>query len=226
MRALLGACAAVIAAGCMDDSGRGEGLGTRPPGETAGGRRTLESPEGPPFESDYRLVSATPDFAGAPVRITVFSDFQCPPCGHFSETLSGLSELPRHDGKINVQHVFFPLDPACNPAVKRPIHPHACKAAYLAACLPERFPEVEGEIFAMQRGLSDEWLEGVAEREGVLDCYRSDEAKAVVDRHVAAGNSFGVRSTPTWVLNGRRFEGSMPLPALEELVDEELDGGP
>ena len=173
----------------------------------------------PPFDSEYRLASATAAFADAPIRITKFSDYECPSCKGFSETLHRLSKLPRYRGKINIQYFFYPLDSACNPAIRRPFHRHSCKAAYLSACLPDRFPEVEGEIFSMQKKLSDEWLEKVAKREGVLDCYRSEGTKTKVGEYITAAGAFNVRSTPTWVLNGRKIEGPLPLVSVRALVD-------
>ena len=53
-----------------------------------------------------------------------------------------------------MQYLFYPLDNNCNPKVTRPLHPLACEAAYLASCLPEKFKQVEADIFDNQEHLS------------------------------------------------------------------------
>lgn len=175
----------------------------------------------PEKTSEYRLASATEDFDAAPIRITKFSDFQCPACKAMSEQLH--KAMRQYQGQINIQYIFYPLDPACNPNMDRPLHPFACKAAYLSACLPEKFPEVEKAIFDKQDSLSDTWLESYAKRENVLDCYKSEETKKKVTEYIARATPFNVRSTPTIVLNGVKIEGVLPYNQLQILMDELLE---
>src|SRR5690606_8714908 len=102
----------------------------------------------------------------------------------------------------------------------RPLHPFACKAAYLAACLPDKFAEVEAKIFANQDGLSDSWLEDYAKKENVLDCYKSEDTKAKVTEYISRSAPFNIRSTPTVILNGVKIEGVLPYNQLKILLDE------
>ncbi len=175
----------------------------------------LGAPEKP---SEYRLASSSEDFSVAPIQITKFSDFQCPACKAMSEQLH--RAMRQYQGQINIQYIFYPLDPACNPNMERPLHPFACKASYLAACLPQKFAQVEKDIFDNQDSLSDAWLESYAKRENVMDCYQAEETKNKVSEYIARAAPFNVRSTPTIILNGVKIEGVLAYNQLKILLDE------
>ena len=176
----------------------------------------------PNFESDYRLVSAYKRFSDAPIRITKFSDFECPSCKVFSDILHKLVAIPKYRGKISVQYFFYPLDQACNPSMTRPIHQNACKAAYLASCLPNKFPQIERKIFASQRELSSEWIVRMAKSHGVEKCLSEQTTIDKTAKYIDAAATFNVTSTPTWLLNGRKIEGHLPLATVMALVDHLL----
>jgi protein-disulfide isomerase/uncharacterized membrane protein len=171
----------------------------------------------PSFESPFRMASATEVFTDAPIQITKFSDFECPACKMLSEVLHKVKE--KYKGKVNIQYMFYPLDNACNPAMERALHRFACKAAYLATCLPNKFKEVEHDIFANQSSLSDDWINEYVKKENVLDCYNAQAAKDTVTKHMAEAKKFGVKSTPTFILNGVKIEGVLPAAQLYILID-------
>lgn len=171
----------------------------------------------PSFESPFRMASATERFSDAPIQITKFSDFECPACKMLSQVLHKVKS--KYKGKVNIQYMFYPLDNACNPAMERALHRYACKAAYLAACLPSKFKEVEHDIFEAQAKLSDDWISEYAKKENVLDCYNSQAAKDTVTKHMTEAKKFGVQSTPTFILNGVKIEGVLPAEQLYILID-------
>ncbi len=177
----------------------------------------LGSPETP---SPYRLASAAERFENAPLQLTIFSDFQCPSC----ELLSKMMEkvIPRYAGKINIQYFFYPLDMACNPEMTRPMHQFACQAAYLASCSGPHFKEVHDQIFAQMETLSDQWLADKAKAIGAYDCMSSSQTKEQVQKQIEAAKPFNVKSTPTFLLNGVKIEGAIPLNQLFILLDELL----
>jgi uncharacterized membrane protein/thiol-disulfide isomerase/thioredoxin len=182
------------------------------------GQKKLGTPD---FDSEYRMASATEKFADAPIRITKFSDFECPACQMLSSTLHKIAK--RFKGKINIQYMFYPLDSNCNPEMKRGLHYNACHAAYLAACLPKKFSKVEFDIFKNQQKLSKTWIEDYAKKENVLDCVNSPKTKEKVVRYISAAKKFGIRSTPTFLLNGVKIEGSFPFNQLALLLDKLLE---
>ena len=168
--------------------------------------------------TNFNLAVATPNFADAPVRITIFSDFQCPMCKRMYEQTEKLIE--KYKGKINVQYVFFPLDNTCNPAIERAFHPFACPAAYLAACAKEEFPQVHNYIFENQESLSPEFLLATAKKFNVLECFKSSSTKPRVQELLALSKKYNITSTPTTILNGKKIEGAIPLDSFEIIIDE------
>ena len=84
-------------------------------------------------------------------RVVVeFSDYECPFCARAHEQLA-LLRAARPDLEIVRRH--FPLDAACNPAVKRSIHPSACGLARAAICADAqgRFPQMDDALFKNQQ---------------------------------------------------------------------------
>ena len=50
----------------------------------------------------------------------------------------------------------------------------------------------------------------------------SNETKTAVQAYIAEGPKFKVRSTPTFLLNGVKIEGSLPESQLSILIDHLL----
>lgn len=174
----------------------------------------------PEINSDYLMAKAADDFKQAPVQITKFSDFECPACKMLSDILHKVAK--KYEGKVSIQYFFYPLDNNCNPEMERPLHQNACRAAFFAACLPQKFPEIEAEIFSNQENLSQEWVEKRVKEEGVEDCYKSKETRDKVLSYIKAAKPFNVKSTPTFLLNGVKIEGVLPENQLGILIDHIL----
>lgn len=161
----------------------------------------------PDTESPYRIHTATTKFADAPLRISVFSDFQCPFCKVVSEQMPGLAR--RYKDKLNIQYMFFPLDNACNTNVKGSFHQYACKAAILAACDEKKFAEVHDEIFSAQEKLSDDTLMDIAKKHGMEKCLTDEAIKNKVIAIINQAAKYNIRSTPTMIVNGKKIEGTV-----------------
>src|SRR5262249_26240988 len=54
-------------------------------------------------------------------------------------------------------------------------------------------------------------------------CIENKSTEAEVDREVAEGHALQISATPTLFLNGRKLEGGMPWPTLEQLINLEID---
>lgn len=175
----------------------------------------LGDPEKP---TGFNLASSTPNFSDAPIRMTIFSDFECPMCKRMYEHVEKLME--KYKGKINVQYVFFPLDNACNPAIDRSFHKFACRAAYLAACSPEEFSQIHNYIFENQLSLSDQFLSDTAKKFNVEECFKNSSSKSTVEEIMAISKKYNISSTPTSLLNGKKIEGAIPLESFEAIIEE------
>lgn len=182
--------------------------------------KKLPSLGDPDIESPYKIHMATNNFSEAPIRITVFSDFQCPFCKVVAEQMPEL--IRRYSDKVSVQYVFYPLDAKCNSNVTSRMHPHACDAAALAACDPAKFLSVHDEIFANQGKLGDGVLSDIAKSHGLVGCF---ENKAVTDKVIEGinqGTKYNLKSTPTIIVNGKKIEGTIPNRQFFAIFDHIL----
>jgi protein-disulfide isomerase len=164
--------------------------------------------------------------ADAVVTLIEFSDFEC---GHCASAYRSLKEvLPRFQQDVQVRFHHFPLDPACNPAVKHSLHQYACLAAVAAECAGAqgRFWEYHDQLFENQSTLNRDSLFTLADRVG-LDraafsaCLDSDAPREAIARDVAEGLRMRIESTPTFFLNGRTIAGAPRADALGYVIQLE-----
>lgn len=149
--------------------------------------------------------------ADAPVTIVEFTDFECPYCARaYQDLRAALSGVP--DVRVVVRN--FPLSSDCNPNIETVVHDDACRAAAAAFCAADkgRFAEYEALLFGNQEALDAASLANFAARVGLdreefARCIESPGTKARVAADVAAGTAAGVKSTPTFFMNGRRIAG-------------------
>lgn len=168
-----------------------------------------------PAKGGAPAAAARPPGAG-PVRIVVYTDYECPYCARaHAETRALLAGRP----DVRLVHRQFPLDADCNPAVKRTIHPGACMLARAGICAEAQghLPEMDDALFALQgRTLS---LPEVARDVG-LDvprfqaCLDSPETKGRLAEDIGAALQAGVRATPSYVVDGKLYTGEFPVQVL------------
>jgi predicted DsbA family dithiol-disulfide isomerase/uncharacterized membrane protein len=170
--------------------------------------KKLPSMGDPDLESPFKLHMGTKSFEDAPIRITVFSDFQCPYCKVVADQIPEL--VRRYPKQINVQYMFYPLDAKCNSNVKGRFHDLACDAAMLAACDEKKFLEVHDEVFANQEKLTQGILTNIAKKHDLKGCLENDEIKNKVIQGINQGTKFNLKSTPTIIINGKKIEGTIP----------------
>lgn len=153
--------------------------------------------------------------AGSTGVVIEYSDYECPFCARAHEQERGV--LASRPGLVVVRR-HFPLDPSCNPAVKRAIHPAACALARAAIC-----GEAQGQAARMDDALFRDQGKGTAPAEiarGLgLDmdrfsaCLSSPETSRRLSEDVAAGIRDGVRAIPTYLVDGTAHVGTLP-PSL------------
>ncbi len=168
-------------------------------------------------KSPYMLI----ENQQAPVNMVIFSDFQCPACKMLSDTIHPL--LTKYKGKIDIQYSFYPLDINCNASMTQSLHPYACKAAYIASCSGENFLEVHDKIFNNQKSMDNQWLDNLAKDLGVTECMNDPKTKEKVVAMIEGAKPFNVKSTPTFLLNGKKIEGVLPSNQLYILIDHIIE---
>ena len=159
--------------------------------------------------------------ADAPITIIEFSDFECPYCQRWH---TEVFERIRNDYPDEVRIVFrdFPL---------KSIHPNAVPAAEASNCALEQeaFWEYSEALFSGEHVLSDDSYLAIAEEleldvAAFEECYTSRRYADEVEADYQYAGNLGVRSTPTFFLNGLPIVGAQPYEVFKEVIDKELAG--
>ena len=152
---------------------------------------------------------------GAAVLIVKFNDYQCPPCRQTYENYKSILAKYRtsHPGAVRFVTKDFPLDPECNFNAPGGGHLAACEAA-VAVRLAEkqnRREAMEDWLFANQPTLTPDTVKEGARTVGGINVsdFNAQYASVLplVKADIAAGGALGVRSTPTFFINGRVIKG-------------------
>ncbi len=190
----------------------------------------------PSIISPFMTARATERFEDAPIRLIEYGDFLCSDCRYLNEQLDRLKEEFR--GQINIAFQFFPLDAQCNRVVNKDKHPGACDLSYMAAYDPAKFAAIHDEVFANMTAAKDPaWRADLARRYGVEAALADSATQALVLRMIQTGAeyeqtseryAYGIRSTPTLILNNRMVIGTFPYEQLraifQALVNEHEQG--
>lgn len=171
---------------------------------------SLKPPVGP---QDH--TQGNPD---APIQLVEYGDYECPFCGQAYWSVKAVQEAL--GDKILFVFRNFPLAQA---------HPHALAAAQSAeaAGLQGRFWEMHDVIYEHQDMLDEANLFRFAEALGLdMERFARDFASPEVAKKIRAdflsGARSGVNGTPTFFVNGERYDGSWApqdfIAALSGLV--------
>ncbi len=182
-----------------------------------------------PFANDLKKLKteAAPSFGtpGAPIKIVIFSDFECAFCREEAKMLR--DNIPgTYPKEVQVLFKDFPLEQ---------IHPWAKAAAIAGRCVmqqkPAAFWDYHDWIYEHQGDIKTETLKdqvfdfakSKALDTGLLgSCMAMKTTEADVDRSMAEGKALQINSTPTLFLNGRRLVGQQPWPQLKQIIDAEI----
>jgi protein-disulfide isomerase len=154
----------------------------------------------------------------APLELVEYGDYECPFCGRAYPIVKSIQEKLGSDLKFVFRN--FPL---------RKIHPHAYPAAVAteAAALQGKFWEMHDIIFENQKTLEPESILFFANKLG-LDIERFqkdmlDESLFLKARKdFESGMRSGVNRTPTFFVNGKKFNGDWSENELFQYLECEL----
>lgn len=158
--------------------------------------------------------------SSAKVNIVVFSDFQCPFCSKGAKVVGDIHK--KYGSKVKIAFKHFPL----------PMHKDAPAASEASMCVydqnKDKFWKFHDIAFANQDKLDMESLTKHAKAAGAdekkfKECMDSHKYAEFVKKDLAYGEKLGVRSTPTFFVNGQLISGALPLEAFSEVIDEELN---
>ena len=200
----------------------------------------LAAAELPQSEGDVDMAEvlkpgALPDMAlgpeDAPVTIVEYMSMTCPHCAHFhATTFDEIKKKYVDSGKVRFIIREFPFDP------------RAAAAFMLARCNPQKpeelgsalqyFPMIsmlfkqqmtwaaadDGRAALLQMaklaGYSQQSFEACLTNQKLLDDVNSVRERGAKD--------FGVNSTPTFLINGKRYAGDMSVETMSALIDSLL----
>ena len=157
----------------------------------------------------------------AAITIVEFSDYECPYCTRwYAEVWPRLQET--YPDQVRLVYRDFPLTS---------IHGNAVSAAEAANCAGEQgaYWEFHEKLFISQDGLGEEAYQNYA-RELGLDlasfdqCFQERRYQDEVASDLNFAMNLGVRSTPTFFINGIALVGAQPFEIFKEVIDKELAG--
>jgi protein-disulfide isomerase len=165
------------------------------------------------------VIAGAPSQGPEKAKITLveFSDFQCPYC---SRAIGEIETILRAYPK-DIRLVFkqFPLE----------IHSEAQLAAEasLAANAQGKFWPMHDKMFANFRKLSRDNIFLWAKEAGLdMEKFKVDlqsgKFRPVVEKDVKDGFEAGVQGTPTFFINGQRYNGLLDLASVKGILDAEL----
>ena len=151
----------------------------------------------------------------APVTLVEYGDYECPYCGSAHSIVLAVRE--RMGRRLRFVFRHFPL---------AEIHPHAMRAAEAAEAAADqgKFWEMHDALFEHQEALEDADLIGYAQALG-LDAARverdliSGAHEERVREQFRSGVRSGVNGTPTFFINGLRYDDSWDEDRLLEALE-------
>jgi protein-disulfide isomerase len=152
----------------------------------------------------------------APVIIVEYSDYECPYC---QQTQSVLDKVEaEYKGKIAFAYKDFPL----------PMHSHAEKAAEAAHCadVQGKFWDYHDRLFKTKQldvaQLKESARDLKLDTKAFDECLDSGAQATTVKTQLTDGQSLQVQGTPSFLINGRFFNGGLSYEELRAVIEEEL----
>lgn len=169
-----------------------------------------------PEDDDYVFGSAD-----APITIIEFSDYECPFCQRWHNEAWPQIKA-KYGDQVRLVYRDFPLES---------IHPNATAAAEAANCAGEQdqYFEYNDLLFSGQKPLETATYEAYAQVIGLdMDQFNSCVAERRYQQEVqddlSFASEFGVRSTPTFFINGLAVVGAQPFEVFDQIISMELAG--
>jgi uncharacterized membrane protein/protein-disulfide isomerase len=165
---------------------------------------------------------------GAKVLIVKFNDFQCPACGQtYLQYKPILAKYEASNpGAVKMVLKDYPLQRDCNDAIQQTIHSAACDAAVAVrlARMRNKGEAMEEWLYTHQPAMSPPSVRQAAKDvAGVTDFDEKYGATIPsVKSDIALGKQLGIRATPTFFINGVRFDSAIMPQYFEAAIAYEL----
>lgn len=214
-----------VGAGMYFSNGLGAGGG-------AAGSATVPVPVAKADTTEkVKPISAEDDYykgnIDAPIQIVEFSDYDCPFCSRFHDTMNSIVEKYPEDVVWTYRH--FPIEQ---------LHPQAPAVAIAAECVGELGGNEAfwsfSDAYLAARGAQDKTthdvliprlaLEAGVSQSAFTACFESDDMSARVQVDMTQAQETGGAGTPWSILigpSGKTYpiNGALPQSAVEQLID-------
>jgi len=189
--------------------------------------------ETPTAKGKIRPVDATDYVKGnpnAPILIVEYSDYDCPFCKNFHETMTRIMDEYGVGGKVAWVYRQFPL---------AQLHPNAERISQAALCVGElggndAFWKYSDLIFAERNineptnitKLPEYAVEVGVSKEALVACLDSGKHRETVNKSLQDGAQAGIQGTPqSFVIVGNQMaqiEGAQPYAVVKQIIDNLL----
>ncbi len=160
--------------------------------------------------------------ADSKILLVEYSDFQCPACGAFFPIVTQV--VDKYKDKIRFIYRHYPL----------PQHKNANAASLAAEAAgdQDKFWEMHDKLFGSQEDWSEsetvaKLFEGYA-KELKLDMtkynatLKDSKLQDRIDKDIASGNEYGVNSTPTFYLNGKKLQNIRSAEDFNKAIEKAI----
>lgn len=178
----------------------------------------IERPDQPVFEVNLGNAPFI-GRADAKVVLVEFSDFQCRYCSDGVKILNSVKK--KYGDKVKIVFKQFPLS----------FHSNAKMAAEASLCANDQggkfFWKMHDTLFENQAKINKMGIEDMAKGIGLnvgqfKTCLASGKHTKMVEDDIKDGREVGVKSTPTFFINGKIIRGAEPISVFTKLIDKEL----
>jgi uncharacterized membrane protein/protein-disulfide isomerase len=164
---------------------------------------------------------------GAKVLVVKFNDYQCPACGQSYTQYKPIFAKyeAQSPGAVKLVMKDYPLNKDCNEAIGQTIHPAACEAAVaVRLAAPGKREAMEEWLYSHQPAMTPPSVRQAARDVGQVADFEAKYPATVslVKSDVALGRQLGIKSTPTFFINGVKVEGGLPPQYFDQAIAIEL----
>ena len=187
----------------------------------------MAAPAKPSAKAAKKPAAASADMSlGSPkakVQVVEYASLSCPHCARFNNDV-----FPAFKAKyVDTGQVRYTLREMLTPPAQI-----AAAGFLMARCAgPERYFDVVDAVFKSQPRWTDDGADvkaifvGVAKDNGLTEeqfeaCLKNEAGLTALQARVKSAVAEGVDSTPTFVINGKKYEGEMSLEELDAAVAE------
>jgi protein-disulfide isomerase/uncharacterized membrane protein len=168
-------------------------------------------------EGDPWIGAEKPELA-----ITEYSDYMCFQCRKMHMYLRQI--VAANPDKIRLIHRHFPMDTQFNPTLTGTFHPASGKLAIAAAyaALENRFWQMNDLLYDIPKNVKALDIRDLAQKsgvsfEGLSVAPNNRRIHYKIKRDVLKGIELGVTGTPAYEINGKLYQGRIPIDVITNI---------